>query len=87
MRSLRLLTPNDCCVCRAVHGVQGRLTDLFDSYGASQFLSDNLARGAAGALVDDRIWHALSGDIGAKGHVVLLFSLLIAVAALTWFRA
>ena len=64
------------------HGVQGRLSDLFDSYGASQFLYTQLAgsepRVHSWMTEFGTLYQAISVQ---KATLFLLFSLLIAVAA------
>lgn len=65
-----------------VHGVQGRMQDLFDSYAASQYLYQQLAAMAPWV----RTWMADFGTLYQaiavqKATLFLLFSLLIAVAA------
>jgi lipoprotein-releasing system permease protein len=64
------------------HGVQGRLTELFNSYGASQFLYSQLATSTPRV----RSWMTEFGTLYQaisvqKATLFLLFSLLIAVAA------
>ena len=64
------------------HGVQGRLSDLFNSYGASRFLYTQLA----GNDPQVRSWMTEFGTLYQaisvqKATLFLLFSLLIAVAA------
>ena len=64
------------------HGVQGRLSDLFDSYGARQFLYTQLAgsepRVHSWMTEFGTLYQAISVQ---KATLFLLFSLLIAVAA------
>ena len=64
------------------HGVQGRLSDLFNSYGASRFLYTQLG----GSEPQVRSWMTEFGTLYQaisvqKATLFLLFSLLIAVAA------
>ncbi len=65
-----------------VHGLQGRLTDLFDSYNASQFLYSKMAasepRVRSWMTEYGTLYQAISVQ---KATLFLLFSLLIAVAA------